>query len=119
MPYLPTIEKALAYLQAADIPAYYKKITPFQKILWRKGIAIPPTILADFKSNALIFGISGGIAWLLVHAILPLQQPQTWGRWLFSIIFFTVVFGCSMADYYRRQRRKFGLPSWQEIQNTP
>ena len=123
MTYPATIEKTLTILQAADIPAYYKKIAPLHKFLWQKDIALPPVILADFRTNAILFGIGGVIFWqiasLIMSLFLPLQQPQTWGRWLFSIIFFTVVFGCSMADYYRRQRRKFGLPSWQEIQNTP
>ena len=94
MTYPANIEKALAYLQAADIPAHYKKIAPLHKFLWQKDIALPPVILADFRTNAILFGIGG-------------------------VIFFAVFFGCSAADYYRRQRRKFGLPSWQEIQNTP
>ncbi len=33
MSYPPSIEKALAYLQAADIPEQYKKVMPWQKFL--------------------------------------------------------------------------------------
>ena len=119
MTYPATIEKALAYLQAADIPARYKKIAPLHKFLWRKGIAIPPVILADFQTNAVGFGIGGGVAFLLINLFLPLQHPPTLAQWLFSIIFFTISFGYGMAYYYRRQRRKFGLLTWREIQNTP
>ena len=107
MTYPATIEKALAYLQAADIPAHYKKI------------ALPPVILADFQTNAVGFGIGGGVAFLLINLFLPLQHPPTLAQWLFSIIFFTISFGYGMAYYYRRQRRKFGLLTWREIQNTP
>jgi hypothetical protein len=123
MTYSATIEKALAYLQAADIPAHYKKIAPLHKFLWQKDIALPSVILADFRTNAILFGIGGVIFWqiasLIMSLFLPMPQPQTWAQWLFGVIFFAVFFGCSAADYYRRQRRKFGLPSWQEIQNTP
>lgn len=123
MPYLPTIEKTLTILQAADIPARYKKIAPLHKFLWQKDIALPPVILADFRTNAILFGIGGVIFWqiasLIMSLFLSMPQPQTWAQWLFSIIFFTISFGYGMAYYYRRQRRKFGLLTWQEIQNTP
>ena len=113
------LEKALAYLQAADIPAHDKKITPLQKILWKKGITVPPAILADFKTNAISFGILNGIIWLLFNLLIPLNNPQTPAKLLFSVIFFAVFTGCWLADYYGPQRRKLGLRSWQEIQNLP
>ena len=123
MTYPANIEKALAYLQAADIPAHYKKIAPLHKFLWQKDIALPSVILADFRTNAILFGIGGVIFWqiasLIMSLFLPLQHPPTLAQWLFSIIFFTISFGYGMAYYYRRQRRKFGLLTWQEIQNTP
>lgn len=119
MTYPATIEKTLTILQAADIPAYYKKIAPLHKFLWQKDIALPPVILADFQTNAVGFGIGGGVAFLLINLFLPLQHPPTLAQWLFSIIFFTISFGYGMAYYYRRQRRKFGLLTWREIQNTP
>lgn len=104
-------------------PGALQKIAPLHKFLWQKDIALPPVILADFRTNAILFGIGGVIFWqiasLIMSLFLPMPQPQTWAQWLFGVIFFAVFFGCSAADYYRRQRRKFGLPSWQEIQNTP
>ena len=113
------LEKALAYLQAADIPAHDKKITPLQKSLWKKGITIPPAILADFKTNAISFGILNGNFWLLFNLLIPLNNPQTATKLLFSVIFFAVFTGYWMAAYFRRQRRKLGLRTWQEIQNLP
>jgi hypothetical protein len=113
------LEKALAYLQAADIPAHYKKLAPLQKILWKKGIAVPPAILADFKTNAISFGIINGIIWLLLNLLIPLNNPQTPAKLLFSVLFFAVFTGCWLAAYFRRQRRKLGLRTWQEIQNLP
>ena len=72
MSYPASVAKALAYLQAADIPEHYKKIPPWYKFLWRKGIAAQPVILASFIYNALSFGIPGAI---LTEIILRIINP--------------------------------------------
>ena len=119
MSYPPSIEKALAYLQAADIPEQYKKVMPWQKFLWRKGIAAQPVILASFLYNALSFGIPGTI---LTAIILRIINPGFWQPFIVGIIgmvIYVVIYGSLMAHYYQKQRRKYGLLSWAEIQNLP
>ena len=120
MTYPPAIEKALAYLQTVEIPGYYKKISPIHKFLWRKGIVLPPSILADFMPNFIFGGINGIPAWAIASLfLLLLDGGYTPGKYLFNLIFFFIFFGYTEAWFYRRQRRKFGLLSWKEIQNLP
>lgn len=52
MSYPASIEKAFAYLQAADIPKYLKnrKILYVHRMFWKKGIALPPPVLSLIPS---------------------------------------------------------------------
>ena len=118
MAYPPSVEKALSYWQAADIPASYKKITPLYKFLWSKGIALPPVILADFKTNVMIFAILSCIFYPLAILLKPQKRPHTLTELLIHVIVLIVIIG-GMAAYNCHQRRKFGLLTWQEIQNLP
>ena len=85
MTYPANIEKALAYLQAADIPARYKKIAPIHNFLLQKDFAPPPVILSDSRTNAILFGIGGVIFWqiasLIMSLFLPLQHPPAPQIW--------------------------------------
>lgn len=120
MSYPPSIEKALAYLQTVEIPGYYKKITPIHKFLWRKGIVLPPSILADFMPNFIFGGINGALTWVIASLFILLTNGgYTPGKYLFNLVFFIIFFGCAEVWFYQRQRRKFGLLSWQEVQNLP
>lgn len=68
MSYPPSIEKALAYLKAADIPNYLKneKMWFVHRVFWKLGISFPPAILASFPVNFIYFGIIGTIILLSV-----------------------------------------------------
>lgn len=104
MSYPASIAKALAYLQTADIPENYKKIAPIDRFLCQKGIIIKPAIVADFISNAIFHGISGGVGWLLASLIFTPAIESTLIRVVISPILFSIVFGCLIAWYYQRQR---------------
>ena len=46
MSYPASIEKALAYLQTIELPEAYRKHPWFYRLLWKKGIEIPPPLLS-------------------------------------------------------------------------
>ncbi len=119
MSYPASVAKALAYLQAVDIPEHYKKIPPWYKFLWRKGVIAQPVILASFLYNALFFGIVGSI---LTAIIMRIINPGFWQPFIVGIIgmvIYAVIYGNLTTRYYQKQRQKFGLLSWAEIQNLP
>ena len=76
MSYPPSIEKALAYLQTIDMPKGYRKHPWIYRFLWKKGIALPPVLLAGFFTNMLIYGLIAGFFTAL--AIFLLMERNTW-----------------------------------------
>ncbi len=81
-----SIEKALAYLQAAD-PGALQKIAPLHKFLWQK-IFLPSVILAaDFRSNAILFGIGGFTFWQIASLIMSLYATTAGAMAAWSIFF--------------------------------
>ena len=82
MSYPPSIEKALAYLQTIDMPKGYRKHPWIYRFLWKKGIALPPVLLAGFFTNMLIYGLIAGFFTAL--AIFLLMERNTWSFPLIS-----------------------------------
>ena len=125
MTYPPAIEKALAYLQAKDIPDEFKndKMWYAHKFFWKRGIALPPTILADFSVNTLYFGIYGMLMYFPVSLItgLVFRINKSWiaSEVMVDLLLWFVAFGFVLAWQKSRERRNLGLLSWKEIQNLP
>ena len=125
MSYPPSIEKALAYLKAADIPNYLKneKMWFMHKAFWKLGIAFPPAILANFSVNFIYFGIIGTLILLSTPLLFIYgfhwHNKLTALEWAAYLTLYFVIYGTMLARAILRQRRKFGLFSWQEVQNLP
>ena len=125
MSYPPSIEKALAYLKAADIPNYLKneKMWFVHRVFWKLGISFPPAILASFSVNFIYFGIIGTLIllsnFLLFIYGLHWHNKLTVLEWLAYLGLNFVIYGTMIARSIQRQRRNLGLLSWQEIQNLP
>lgn len=123
MSYPPSIEKALAYLKAADIPNYLKneKMWFVHKAFWKLGIAFPPAILANFSVNFIYFGTIGTLILLSTPLLFIYgfhwHNKLTALEWAAYLTLYFVIYGTMMARAILRQRRKFGLLSWQEVQN--
>ena len=125
MSYPPSIEKALAYLKAADIPNYLKneKMWFVHRVFWKLGIAFPPAILANFSVNFIYFGIIGTLILLSTPLLFIYgfhwHNKLTALEWAAYLTLYFVIYGTMMARAILRQRHKFGLLSWQEVQNLP
>lgn len=125
MLYPPSIEKALAYLKAADIPNYLKneKMWFMHKAFWKLGIAFPPAILASFSVNFIYFGIIGTLILLSTPLLFIYgfhwHNKLTALEWAAYLTLYFVIYGTMMARSIQHRRRNLGLRSWQEIQNLP
>lgn len=125
MSYPPSIEKALAYLKAADIPNYLKneKMWFVHRVFWKLGISFHPAILVSFPVNFIYFGIIGTIILLSVPLLfiygLYWHNKLTALEWTVYLMLNFVIHGTMMARSIQHRRRNLGLRSWQEIQNLP
>ena len=125
MSYPPSIEKALAYLKAADIPNYLKneKMWFVHKAFWKLGIAFPPAILANFSVNFIYFGTIGTLILLSTPLLFIYgfhwHNKLTALEWTAYLMLNFVIHGTMMAHSIQHRRRNLGLRSWQEIQNLP
>ena len=121
MSYPASIEKAFAYLQAADIPKYLKnrKILYVHRMFWKKGIALPPPVLASFIVNTIYFAMTGWIMFIPVLLIIHWKEQRTISEWSIDLAIYAVIYGVMSVWIRQRQRRNLGLLSWQELQNLP
>ena len=125
MTYPASIEKALAYLKAADIPKYLKneRMWFVHRVFWKLDIAFPPAILASFPINFIYFGINGTTILLSVPLLfiygLHWHNKLTALEWTAYLIFNFFIHGAIMARSIQHRRRNLGLLSWQEIQKLP
>ncbi|MFC2406560.1 MAG: DUF6404 family protein, partial [Cardiobacterium sp.] len=125
MSYPPSVEKALVYLKAADIPKFLKneKWWFVHRFFWRHGIALPPAILANFAFNFVYFGINGILIFLSIPLIFIYIQHWHNGltalQWVVYGIIYFITYGAMMAYSTQRQRQKLNLLTWQEVKNLP
>jgi len=111
----PKLNSALATLAAAGIrPGNYAP--PLHRLLWRAGAILPPPHLASFGLNfafsATWFSVGWGtLMWLTVWSRETMSGLMAFGAALFA----GVLFGLSMAAYYRYGARKHDLPAWSQI----
>ena len=120
MSYPPSIEKALVYLQEKNIISFHRE-SVLHKILWQRGIAIPPPILASIVINTIIGGINISIRFvpIMLIFIYGFNIHASVGLWIFIFVFNAIFWGLFLALLERYVHRKFGLLSWQEVQNLP
>ena len=120
MSYPASIEKALAYLQTIELPEAYRKHHWFYRLLWKKGIALPPVLLAGFFTNMLVNGLIAGFFTAL--AIFLLMERNTWSfpaDFLLRWATLGIATGLGGAFGIRRTQKELKLLSWREVQNLP
>ena len=114
MSYPASIEKALAYLQTIlNCPKLTESIPWFYRLLWKKGIALPPVLLAGFFTNMLVNGLIAGFFTAL--AIFLLMERDTWVLpydFLFRWATFGIASGFGIAFSIRSTQKKLKLLSW-------
>lgn len=84
---------------------------PLLRLLWRLGFDVPLPHMMSFWKNALSTGSYFSIAWGFLMWVQGLGNMKlligAGGAGLF--------FGIGMASYYAYGKRKYKLPSWQDL----
>lgn len=117
--YPESIRQILAYLWTARIPNSYKS-PKIYRVLWQRGLEIPPPIVADFLKNFIMMSIFSALLLLpffLPYALIFLGHDVFYSL-IFSLFFsviLTPIFGAAAAGFWEWQRRKYQIMPWQEI----
>jgi hypothetical protein len=89
----------------------YTSAPPFYRLAWLLGLHIRPPLYQTFASLALCMGVSFGIAWGLMMWLLfwRSEGPSIIVAFVASL-FAAVLFGLTMASYYRWKAARLRLP---------
>ncbi|MBQ5946522.1 DUF6404 family protein [Massilia sp. ST3] len=96
--------------------ARHQYAPPLFMLLWKLGLRARPPQFMSFVLTMLSFGawfavIWGAVMWFAFWSrdgkSLPVAAAMAAGAGL--------CYGLAMAFYYRRQRRKHGLPAWESL----
>ena len=116
--YPAIIAQVLPRLQALKLPHHFQS-TWLHHFLWRRGMALPPPILAGFLTNVAVFALRDGFIAALMLFLLRVSYGYIDGftpllflrGWLIAGVFF----GFLQALNYRGWRIRFALPTWREV----
>lgn len=108
MTYLPTLQPALDLLPATDIipRAYASRL---HRTLWRLGVNIPPQFAPQIFNVAFLGGGFGATCRLLMCVLVWSSAGVPWFAEIAAALVGGLLFGLTMAFYYRRSVRKHGL----------
>ena len=116
--YPAIIAQVLPRLQALKLPRRYQS-TLLHRFLWRRGMALPPPILAGFLTNFVIFALRDGFIAALMLFILRVSYGYMDGftplLFLRIWMYFGAFLGFLQALSYRGLRIRFVLPTWREV----
>ena len=116
--YPAIIAQVLPRLQALKLPRRFQS-TLLHRFLWRRGMALPPPILAGFLTNFAIFALSDGFIIALMLFLLRVSYGYMDGftplLFLRGWLIVGVFFGFLQALNYRSWRIRFALPTWREV----
>lgn len=88
---------------------------PLFRLAWKFGVAIPPPHFLSFGAVATVTGTFFGVFWgAIMWLAIWSHQGQPFSRVVVLSLFAGVLFGVSMASYYRWKVRQLFLPSWRE-----
>ena len=90
---------------------------PLLRLMWRLGLNVPPPHLAPFWVNAIFSGVFFGIAWgVLMWFMSWSRQGMSLAGALIAVAGTGVFFGATIAGCYAHGKRKYSLPSWNDLQ---
>jgi len=87
---------------------------PVWRIAWRLGLKWTPPLFRSFWVNALEYGGTWVVVWLVAWTCLPFLSPPDDGEAISSALAGGLLFGLAMACVTHVQRKRLGLPRWSE-----
>ena len=112
MPHRKKVERLIADLGKKGVSPY-TVAPPIFRLLWALGLEVPPPFFLGFLTLTLVAGVFFGIFW---GAFMWLLQWQAWQMPLGAAALVAasagLVFGLSMAAYYRWKASRLRLPPW-------
>jgi len=93
----------------------YTTAPPLYRLLWRLGIEVPPPHFAGFWSLTLLMGVFFAVFWgLFMWLFLWRGQDMPIAVGIVVAVIAGLLFGATMAAYYRWRARKLELPRWED-----
>jgi len=113
--YPDRIRAALRLLDDKGLPRT-QSAPLLHRTLWRMGVAVPPPILAGFRTNALVQGLLFGLFWCALMWLLLWQSGERpLGLLLGAGLLAGGLFGVVMAFLMRSLQRQRRLPEWRQF----
>lgn len=114
MTYREEVDRFIAEMQGRGVGAS-TAAPPLFRLLWARGFQIPPPLFLGFVPLALgtggFFAVAWGVVmWLLVWRVTNLPV----GMAIIISLFAGLLFGISMAGYFRWKAARLGISSWDE-----
>jgi hypothetical protein len=107
------VERLIADLRKQGVSPY-TVAPPLFRLLWALGLEVPPPFFLGFITLTLLMGAFFGILW---GALMWLLQWEAWHMPLELAVMASAVagllFGPSMAGYYRWKAARLRLPPWE------
>ena len=93
----------------------YTTAPPLYRLLWRLGIEVPPPHFAGFWTLAIFMGVFFGVFWgIFMWFFLWRSEDMPLAIAIGSSLIAGVLFGVTMAAYYRWRASKLALPRWED-----
>jgi hypothetical protein len=85
---------------------------PVYRLLWALGIHIPPPHFQSFLGLFALQGLS--FALIMTSVLFAVMQPNEFGLLALVGVGSGLLFGLLMASFMQIQRRRLGLPRWDD-----
>ena len=90
---------------------------PAYRLLWQLGVNVRPPVFQSFWTLVGVQGGFFGIFWTLAMRLTVWRSMPIIGV-LVAGVFATVLFGVSMAAFFRWRAGKHALPPWEEYERS-
>jgi membrane associated rhomboid family serine protease len=92
----------------------YTIAPPIYRLLWRLGIEVRPPHFASFWSLAVPMAMGFAIFWGILMWFTVWQQRSSVSLVVGTAALAGLLFGLTMAGYYRGRARRLTLPRWED-----
>ena len=106
------VERLIAEMKQKGLNPY-TVAPPLFRLFWKLGWNVKPPLFMSFVSITLMMGVLFGALWGVGMWLLQWRdRPSPWGQTIGIPAAAGLMFGLSMATYYRWKAKKLGLSDW-------